>query len=186
MQTELLRPISKSPSHEEMMFLAGDIYPQICEFNAIDHILCFASIGYLAGDLNGDNKLELHEIKEYRNSMQIMAGSDKRFLSGFDLIIENFSTTAGDKYYITLSDWYTRSFFLLSEILMTGLASHETIEMVGSVILDLLNQTSLERANIIDFIEFHSRVQTKKQYKYRVFPGELGFELHSIETPDDR
>ncbi len=94
---------------QSLLFYHEIVAPILRELHAINHILSYCAFGLsMAGDKNGDGKLELFEVREYIQDLCRMTDHDTCLIKGLHLLARNYADISGAKRYILEEDLLAR------------------------------------------------------------------------------
>lgn len=112
---------------QSLLFYHEVVAPALVELHAINHLLSYCGFGLsMAGNKNGDGKLELFEVKEYIQDLLQITGHDKCLVKGLHSLERNYSEIAGQKNYIDEQDLITRE-TCLNKLIQVKLLENEAI-----------------------------------------------------------
>lgn len=109
------------------------------EILALQQILEFSTMGMgLAGDKNGDGKLEYEELAEYTRNMQSLSRSDENIVFGLKILMRKFWILADERGYLIEEDLQERLSTLLfraiSNVLLRPELADRLCEFVRSLV----------------------------------------------------
>ncbi|MDX1985316.1 MAG: hypothetical protein SFV17_01390 [Candidatus Obscuribacter sp.] len=112
---------------QSLLFYHEVVAPALIELHAINHLLSYCGFGLtMAGDKNGDGRLELFEVKEYIQDLLQITGHDKCLVKGLNSLERNYNEIAGPKNYIDEQDLIVRENYL-NKLIQTKLLENEAI-----------------------------------------------------------
>lgn len=112
---------------QSLLFYHEIVAPILRELHAINHILSYCAFGLsMAGDKNGDGKLELFEVKEYIQDLLQITSHEKCLVKGLNSLERNYGEIAGPKNYIDEQDLILRENYL-NRLIQVKLLENEAI-----------------------------------------------------------
>lgn len=104
-----LAPREITEKFQSLLFYHEIVAPILRELHAINHILSYCAFGQsMAGDKNGDGKLELFEVREYIQDLCRMTDHDICLIKGLHILARNYADISGAKRYILEEDLLAR------------------------------------------------------------------------------
>ncbi len=147
------------------------------EILALQQLLEYSAMGMgLAGDKNGDGKLEYEELLEYTNNMQRLSKSDGRVVKGLRILLRNFWIIAEERGFLLECDLRERLFKLFYRVVSNVLLRPQLADALADFVRSFVYSGVLDRAAIAALTE---RVKDRMRRKdadpsivYRIFIAE--------------
>lgn len=119
------------------------------EILALQQILEFSTMGMgLAGDKNGDGKLEYEELAEYTSNMQSLSKSDQNVVFGLKILLRKFWLLADERGYLLEEDLRERLSTLLFRAISNVLLRPELADKLCEFLRSLVYSGVLDKAAV--------------------------------------
>lgn len=147
------------------------------EILAIQQLLEYSAMGMgMAGDKNGDGKLEYEELLEYTSNMQRLSKSDERVVRGLRVLLRNYWIIAEERGYLLECDLQERLCKLFYRIISNILLRPQLADALAEFVRSFLYSGVLDRDSINALKEQvkdrMKRKETDPSIVYRIFVAE--------------